>query len=81
MAVSRFKTREGCYLYGKLRRSDFLPVGEELEEEVLERQYESLTSDDSDGCGLEYAFGSDSDVLSEASFGGRANPLESVDFV
>ena len=56
VACSRFKTRNGCYLYGKLRRSDFLPVGEELEDEVLERGYSSVSSGDSDGCGLEYAF-------------------------
>ena len=35
VAASRFKTRDGCFLYGKLRRTDFLPVGEEQEEEVL----------------------------------------------
>lgn len=56
VACSRFKTRAGCYLYGKLRRSDFLPVGPDLEEEQLERGYESLSSDDEDGGGLEYAF-------------------------
>ena len=38
------------------RLSDFPPVGEELEDEVLERGYSSVSSDDSDGCGLEYAF-------------------------
>ena len=28
VAVSRFKSRAGCFLYGKLRTTDFLPVGE-----------------------------------------------------
>ena len=56
VACSRFKRRDGCYVYGKLRQSDFLPVGEEQEDEVLVRGYHSLSSDDSDGCGLEYAF-------------------------
>ena len=56
VGVSRFKTRAGCFLYGKLRRSDFLPVGDELDEEVLERGYDSVSSDESDGAGLEYAF-------------------------
>ena len=41
VAVSRFKTQAGCHLYGKLRRTDFLPVGEEKEDEVLQRGYES----------------------------------------
>ena len=30
VAVSRFKRRAGVYLYGKLRRTDFLPVGEDV---------------------------------------------------
>ena len=56
VACSRFKTRAGCYLYGKLRVSDFLPAGEAKEDEVLERGCYSVSSDDSEGCGLEYAF-------------------------
>ena len=56
VGCSRFKSRNGCYLFGKMRRSDFLPVGEEKEDEVLERGYESLESEDDEGCGLEYAF-------------------------
>ena len=59
VAVSRFKSRCGCHVYGKLRRTDFLPVGPEREEEVLERGYESVSSDDEDGRGLEYAFDED----------------------
>jgi hypothetical protein len=61
VACSRFKSRAGCYVYGKLRRSDFLPVGPELESEYTERGYLSVSSDDSDGCGLEHAFASDDD--------------------
>ena len=64
MGVSRFRTRKGVYLYGRLRRTDFLPVGDEQEEEVLERGYGSVSSEDSEcGSGLEYAFpdGSSSD--------------------
>ena len=80
VGVSRFKTQAGCYLYGKLRRSDFLPVGEDLEEEVLERGYESVSSDDDEGAGLEYAFGNDSNGESEVSVGGAANMLDFVDF-
>ena len=42
-------------MYGKLRRTDFLPVGEEKEDEVLERSWDSTnTSDDED---KEYAKG------------------------
>ena len=37
-----------------MRRTDFLPVGGNAEEEVLERGYEP-PSDDDEGQGLEYA--------------------------
>ena len=53
VAVSRFKSREGCFLYGKLRQTDFLPVGEGIESEILERGVLSETSD-SDEQGIEF---------------------------
>ena len=56
VGTSRFRERAGVYLYGKLRRTDFLPVGEEKEDEVLERGYLSVSSDDEDGCGLEKVY-------------------------
>ena len=47
VGVSRFKSRAGVHLYGKLRRTDFLPVGDDRDDEVLERGYSSAnTSDD-----------------------------------
>ena len=85
MAVSRFVSRKGCYLYGKLRRTDFLPVGEEREDEVLERGWDSETSSDNSEHGIQYYGGlagaeddsnsssgreEDSDVCSEARCGG-----------
>ena len=48
VGVSRFRTRKGCYLYGVLRQSDFLPVGADKEEEHWERGYDSLNSSDSE---------------------------------
>ena len=65
VGVSRFRTRLGVYLYGKLRRTDFLPVGEVQEDEVLERGYESRDSDAEDGCSLEDAFSDDEDPVYE----------------
>ena len=47
--ASRFRSREGCYLYGRIRRTDFLPVGEPQEEEVDERGIQSESSDEEDG--------------------------------
>ena len=55
VACSRFKSRSGCHLYGSLRVSDFLPVGEPQEGEITERGYLSLDSDDSEGPGFEMA--------------------------
>ena len=55
VAVSRFRRRNGVYLYGKLRRTDFLPGGEPTADEVLERGYDSASTDSENG-GLEYAF-------------------------
>ena len=66
VAVSRFKTRSGCYLYGKIRTSDFLPVGPDLASEHLERGSLSESSGDSDGGGLEHAYAEDSDAESDA---------------
>ena len=37
--------RSTCFLFGKVRRTDFLPVGPDLEEEVFERGYESMDTD------------------------------------
>ena len=68
MAVSRFRTRLGCYYYGRIRRSDFLPVGEEGEDEAVERGYYSVDSSDDEDRGLECRYAdqrADSDAASE----------------
>ena len=84
--MSRFRTQAGVFLFGKLRRSDFLPVRanhmeEALESEQLLRGYESLDSDDEDGCGLEYLCGSDEELdLEFDDTGTSANALDAVDF-
>ena len=53
VAVSRFNSRDGCVLYGKLRQTDFLPVGEDMQSEIIERGVLSECSD-SDDEGLEF---------------------------
>lgn len=81
VGVSRFRSREGVYMFGKLRRTDFLPVGPELETEVLQRGYDSVDSDDEEGAGLEYAF-ADEDEESDTEVGvDRGNVLGDVDFI
>ena len=58
VACSRFKSRGGCYLFGKMRRSDFLPVGADKDTEQLERGDESEDSGASDySGGLEHVGG------------------------
>ena len=49
VGASRFRSREGCYLYGRIRRTDFLPVGEAQEDEITERGMESASTDEDDG--------------------------------
>ena len=60
VGLSRFRTKAACFLYGRLRVSDFLPVGESCEDDVVERGYESMSSgSDSDadmGKGIELAY-------------------------
>ena len=43
VAVSRFKRRAGVHLYGKLRRTDFLPVGEDPASQYHHFIYDLLT--------------------------------------
>ncbi len=81
VAVSRFKSRAGCHLYGKLRRTDFLPVGEEKESEILKREYDSASSNDEDGKGLEFAFPSTSDDDSDAGVVGQERHCVDADFL
>ena len=49
VGASRFRSREGCYLYGRIRRTDFLPVGKPQEDEITERGMESASTDEDDG--------------------------------
>ena len=55
VAVSRFRSKDGCFLYGKLRRTDFLPVGPDQDDEVSERGIYSETSDEEE-MGIEHSF-------------------------
>ena len=48
VAVSRFKSKAGCFLYGTLGQTDFLPVGEGTESEIIERGVLSESNDSSE---------------------------------
>ena len=78
-------TKQGCYLYGKLRRADFLPVGDEREDEVLERGLLSASSDSEDSMsgGQQYVGMSSlaGGIEEEGMTSGEGEPLEmSIDF-
>ena len=45
------------YWYGKLRRTDFLPIGPDRDDEVFERGSESADSDSEEDCEMAYACG------------------------
>ena len=78
VAVSRFRAQAGCYLFGRLRMTDFLPVGEQQPAEVCERGHFS-ESDDSYGLGLEL-FSSASESCGEAGGMLVEGPSPSDDF-
>ena len=46
-------------MYGKLRQTDFLPVGEPSGDEVLERGYHAVSSSDEEGSDADEAFDED----------------------
>ena len=71
VGASRAQSKAGLYHYGRLRRSDWLPVGEPSDEDQLERGYssESNSSVDDDGED-ENAYEDDrSDALTESDAG------------
>ena len=53
VGVSRFRFRAGCFLYVKLRQTDFLPIGDKKEDEILKRGLLSETSHE-DEIGIEH---------------------------
>ena len=63
-----------------MRRSDFLPVGPELESEAVKRGYLSVDSSDDEGAGLEYAFAGQEESSSEDGTTPSGNVLDTVDF-
>ena len=49
-----------CFWYGKLRRTDFLPIGPDRDDEVFERGSDSVDSDSEEDCEMAYACGMNS---------------------
>ena len=48
VGASRVRAARGLYLMGKVKRSDWLPVGQPTEDEQLQRGYDSAITSDSD---------------------------------
>ena len=46
-----------CHWYGKLRRTDFLPIGPDRKDEVFERGCDSVDSDSEDAAEIAYSYG------------------------
>ena len=83
VGVSRFRTREGCHLYGILRQSDFLPVGTDKEEDHWERGYDSLNESDSEYEGNRNVGGTFNEEESDPEydiFNTAGNELKSVEY-
>ena len=55
-------------------------MGGNPEEEVCQRGYDSLTDDDEDGHGLEYAMGDDDEQMRKGTAIADVVHLKSVDF-
>ena len=74
VAVSRFRTRAGCFLYGRIRSTDFIPVGASQETARMRRSMES-DSDDARSDASEGGY--DSDHFShDSGFGGPGSERE-----
>ena len=82
VAISRFRSRAGCHLYGVLRQSDFLPVGDDKDDEVWERGYHSLNSSDEEyeGHRNEGAFNASDSESEYDIFDTVGNELNSVEY-
>ena len=88
VAVSRFVKRKDCYLFGKLRVTDFLPVGPDRDDEVFDRgamSQDTATEDEGDFAYASHRMGAlaaapsdedDDDLVEDATF----NQLDEVDF-
>ena len=67
VAISRFKTQASVFHYGRLRRTDWLPIGDGTAAEQIRRSADSDTSDDELADALdamyEVDFVTDSDAL------------------
>ena len=67
VAISRFRTRAGCFLYGRIRQTDFIPVGANADTACMIRGRLSRSDDDGSDSELSHDEGQDSDVYSHGS--------------
>ena len=62
VAVSRFRTRAGVYHFGRYRRTDWLPVGMDNDDDQTKRSIASMSSDSSQPYGSDSDSSSNSDI-------------------
>ena len=78
VAISRFRSRAGCHLYGKLRQTDFLPVGIDRDDEVWERGDMSMDSGSSEYEGGHWAYPHDDPSSSDSEMEYEVGEIEAT---
>ena len=61
VGASRFRSRDGLFLYGRIRRSDWTPVGAQKDDWALRRGCDSMSSESDNDSGRSVSVSSDSD--------------------
>ena len=64
VGASRFRSRDGLFLYGKIRRSDWTPIGKQKDHWALTRGCDSMSSDSDHDSGKSFSVSCDSDTRS-----------------
>ena len=62
VGASRFRSRQGLFLYGRIRRSDWTPVGPQKDDWALRRGCDSMSSESDHDSGKSSSVSSDSDT-------------------
>ena len=79
VGASRFRTRDGLFLFGKIRRSDWLPVGSNSEHEQTRRGVDSESCSEDDFIAEQEEGNLESNGDSEGSDEGNSEMDESSD--
>ena len=64
VGASRFRSRDGLFLYGRIRQSDWTPVGPQKDDWALRRGCDSMSSESDHDSGKSFSVSSESDTRS-----------------